>query len=217
MKTRTDYVPQDTDTIDSASISAEIARWASLVSSAPASSIAPAQVFSASSTGAVWKVNIPQQSEYVDTGVNVRHWRCVGTGSSGEFNPQGRWITLHEEDLGPLPGGVITGSWCGLTYSAQFSAQSDANQFPSNPHHLCIRVTCGGQNMVYMVNDFGIRTTRFPFSFVIPAGETTLLVEWTTDPIGNDDPYTWVSGGTNYSLPEAHIGPSKLLVELICR
>jgi hypothetical protein len=71
--------------------------------------------------------------------------------------------------------------------------------------------------MVYMVNDFGIRTTRFPFSFVIPAGETTLLVEWTTDPIGNDDPYTWVSGGTNYSLPEAHIGPSKLLVELICR
>jgi hypothetical protein len=217
MKTRTDYVPQDTDTIDPAAIQSEVARWASLVASAPTSSTAPGQVFSTSSTGAIWKVNIAQQSAYVDTGVFVEHWRCVGTGSSGDYNPQGRWSTLHLEDLGSQPGGIIKGSWCGITYSAQFCAQTADHAYPANPHYLRIRITCGGQNVVYMVNDFGIRTTRFPFSFVIPAGPTELLIEWTTDPLGSDDPDTHTNLGTPYSLPEAHIGPSRLIVELICR
>lgn len=217
MKTRTDYVPVNTDTIDTDAILADTARWASLVGRADTQILPPGGVFAKNSTGQTWFANIGEQTSYKDPNVYFQHWRCVSTGSSGDYNPNGRWQTLHTAALGPIPGGVLIGEWSGIAYSAQFTPQSHDNTYPPCPHYVRVRITVAGQVQVYRVLTHGIRTARFPFSFVVPPGDTSLLIEWTTSPNGTDDPTHHTVLGTSYPLPEAHIGPSKLFVELVCR
>jgi len=218
MKSRTDYSPVNGDTIDTSAVNADVVRWASIVAagSVQAQSWPPGVSLTTSAARQAWVARTDAQDEYLDPGMYVEHWRCVSATQNGDYHPNGRWTELHALELGSIPGGILQGSFTAHFYSAQFTPTSLNHAYPPCPHRLRVRVSVQGQTRTYMSHGVGLQTVRFPFAFITQAGPATLTIDWTTTPMGSDDPEEH-ENATMWPLPDAHVGPGHLFVELTCR